>query len=123
MRKTLFIIALLLACIGLSAQNYHMQVFNNAFTLYNKDVNTVEDFRFNGEHMFINDEDGGRTLNVRDIDSIIFRLETPHTGDTVYITYNGNSVSAQVILRMSAKLNLSDLVGASSTTRVSLSSK
>ena len=93
MRKTLFIIALLLACIGLSAQNYHMQVFNNAFTLYNKDVNTVEDFRFNGEHMFINDEDGGRTLNVRDIDSIIFRLETPHTGDTVYITYNGNSVS------------------------------
>ena len=93
MRKTLFITALLLACIGLSAQNYHMQVFNNAFTLYNKDVNTVEDFRFNGEHMFINDEDGGRTLNVRDIDSIIFRLETPHTGDTVYITYNGNSVS------------------------------
>ena len=93
MRKTLFITALLLACIGLSAQNYHMQVFNNAFTLYNKDVNTVEDFRFNGEHMFINDEDGGRTLNVRDIDSIIFRLETPHTGDTVYITYNGNSVT------------------------------
>ena len=93
MRKTLFITALLLACIGLSAQNYHMQVFNNAFTLYNKDVNTVEDFRFNGEHMFINDDDGGRTLNIRDIDSIIFRLETPHTGDTVYITYNGNSVS------------------------------
>ena len=93
MRKTLFITALLLACIGLSAQNYHMQVFNNAFTLYNKDVNTVEDFRFNGEHMFINDDDGGRTLNIRDIDSIIFRQESPHTGDTVYITYNGNSVT------------------------------
>ncbi len=93
MRKTLLVTALLLACIGLSAQNYHMQVFNNAFTLYNKDVNNVEDFRFNGEHMFINDDDGGRTLNIRDIDSIIFRQESPHTGDTVYITYNGNSVT------------------------------
>ena len=93
MRKTLFIMAFLLGCIGLSAQEYHMKVFNTAFMLYDKDVSTIEEFRFNGEHMFINDDDGGRTLNIRDIDSIIFRQESPHTGDTVYITYNGNSVS------------------------------
>ena len=93
MRKTLFIMAFLLGCIGLNAQNYHMKVFNTAFMLYDKDVSTIEGFRFNGEHMFINDNDGGRTLNIRDIDSIIFRQELPHTGDTVYITYNGNSVS------------------------------
>lgn len=85
--------AFLLGCIGLNAQNYHMKVFNTAFMLYDKDVNTIEGFRFNGEHMFINDDNGGSTLNIRDIDSIIFRQELPHPGDTVYITYNGNSVS------------------------------
>ena len=93
MRKTLFIMAFLLGCIGLSAQEYHMKVFNTAFMLYDKDVNNIEEFRFNGEHMFINDDNGGYTLNIRDIDSIIFRQESPHTGDTVYITYNGNSVT------------------------------
>ena len=93
MRKTLFIMAFLLGCIGLSAQEYHMKVFNTAFMLYDKDVSTIEEFRFNGEHMFINDDNGGCTLNIRDIDSIIFRQESPHTGDTVYITYNGNSVT------------------------------
>ena len=93
MRKTLFIMAFLLGCIGLNAQNYHMKVFNTAFMLYDKDVSTIEEFRFNGEHMFINDDNGGNTLNIRDIDSIIFRQESPHTGDTVYITYNGNSVT------------------------------
>ena len=93
MRKTLFIMAFLIGCIGLTAQNYHMKVFNTAFLLYDKDVSTIEGFRFNGEHMFINDDNGGSTLNIRDIDSIIFRQELPHTGDTVYITYNGNSVS------------------------------
>ena len=93
MRKTLFIMAFMLGCIGLNAQNYHMKVFNTAFMLYDKDVSTIEGFRFNGEHMFINDDNGGSVLNIRDIDSIIFRQELPHTGDTVYITYNGNSVS------------------------------
>lgn len=70
-----------------------MKVFNTAFMLYDKDVSTIEEFRFSGEHMFINDDNGGCTLNIRDIDSIIFRQELPHTGDTVFITYNGNSVS------------------------------
>ena len=89
----MIIIALLLGCISLNAQEYHMKVFNTAFILYDKDVSTIEEFRFNGEHMFINDDNGGSTLNIRDIDSIVFRQESPHTGDTVYITYNGNSVT------------------------------
>jgi hypothetical protein len=93
MRKSLIIIALLLGCISLNAQEYHMKVFNTAFILYDKDVSTIEEFRFNGEHMFINDDNGGSTLNIREIDSIVFRQESPHTGDTVYITYNGNSVT------------------------------
>ena len=93
MRKTLFIMAFLLACIGLSAQNYHMKVINTAFVIYDGDVNNIEDFHFADSHMFINEQGGGSTLNIMDIDSIIFVHESPHTGDTVYITYNGNSVT------------------------------
>ena len=93
MRKTLFIMAFLLGCMGLSAQDYHMKVFNTAFLLYDKDVNSIEEFRFDGSRMNIYDVDGGHNLNIRDIDSIVFRLESPHTGDTVFITYNGNSVT------------------------------
>ena len=93
MKKLLIIMVLLLGCIGLNAQNFHMKVFNNAFMLYDKDVSTIEEFRFDGLRMNINDEDGGQYINIRDIDSIIFRQESPHVGDTVYITYNGNSVT------------------------------
>ncbi|MBR5726407.1 MAG: carbohydrate-binding domain-containing protein [Muribaculaceae bacterium] len=93
MRRTLFIMAFLLGCIGLSAQDYHMKVFNTASLLYDKDVNSIEEFRFDGTRMNIYDVDGGHHLNIRDIDSIVFRLESPHTGDTVFITYNGNSVT------------------------------
>ena len=92
MRKTLFIAAFLLSCIGLSAQDYHMKVFNNAFLLYDNDVNTIEEFHFDGSRMIINDEGGGHYLNIRDIDSITFNMEAPHIGDTVRITFNGNSV-------------------------------
>ena len=85
MKKTSFILAFLLGCIGLSAQNYHIRIHNTGFAIYDKDVNTIEDMRFDGSHMFINDEDDGSTLNIREIDSITFYVETIHTGDTVYI--------------------------------------
>jgi len=93
MRKTLLMSALLLACMGLSAQEYHMKVYNNAFLLYDKGVSAIEEFRFDGTRMNINDENGGQHLNIRDIDSIVFRQESAHIGDTVYITYNGSSVN------------------------------
>ena len=93
MRRTLFIAAFLLACMGLNAQEYHMKVYNNAFLLYDKGVSNIEEFRFDGTQMSISDADGGQYINIRDIDSIIFRQESPHIGDTVYITFNGNSVT------------------------------
>lgn len=93
MRKTLLIWAFLLTCLGLSAQNYHMKVINTAFVIYDEEVDNIEGFHFANSKMFINDQGGGRALNIRDIDSIIFVQESPHTGDTVFITYNGNSVT------------------------------
>ena len=93
MRKTLLFLAFLLGYIGLSAQEYHMKVFNTAFVIYDEEVNNIENFRFANSQMFINDQSGGSTLNIRHIDSIIFVKESPHIGDTVFITYNGNSVT------------------------------
>ena len=93
MRKTLLVCAFLLGCMGLSAQNYQMRVHNTGFTLYDKDVSTIEGFHFDGTHLFINDENGGTTLNIRDIDSITFPWQEAPSDDTVYITYNGSSVN------------------------------
>ena len=94
MKKTLLILGFLLACMGLSAQDYHMKVFNNAFLLYDNKVDTIEQFRFDGSQMIINNEDGSTTrLNIRDIDSITFPWQEAPSGDTVYITYNGSSVN------------------------------
>ena len=94
MKKSLLILVFLLACMGLSAQDYHMKVFNNAFLLYDNKVDTIEQFRFDGSQMIINNEDGSTTrLNIRDIDSITFPWQEAPSGDTVYITYNGSSVN------------------------------
>ena len=41
MRKAVFIMAFLLACIGLSAQNYHINLHNSGSVLYDNDVNTI----------------------------------------------------------------------------------
>ena len=92
MRKTLLILGFLLGCMGLSAQNFQMRVHNTGFTLYDKDVSTIENFHFDGTHLFINDRNGGMTLNISDIDSITFPWHETPSGDTVYITYNGSSV-------------------------------
>ena len=94
MRKTLFLLAFMLGCLGLNAQNYHMKVFNNAFLLYDNKVDTIQQFRFDGSQMIINNMDGSTTrLNIRDIDSITFPWQEAPSGDTVYITYNGSNVN------------------------------
>ena len=41
MRKTLLIMALLVACMGLNAQNYHINLHNGGSVVYDNDVNTI----------------------------------------------------------------------------------
>ena len=97
MRKTLFITALLLACIGLNAQDYHINLHNNGSVIYDNNVNTISDIRFQGSqpaNMLINAQDGTTTFPLSAFDSITFvREELPPAGDTVYIIYNGSSVN------------------------------
>jgi len=97
MRKAVFIMAFLLACIGLSAQNYHINLHNSGSVVYDNDVNTIEDIRFQGNqptNMLINAESGTIAFPLTAFDSITFvKQEEPPAGDTVYITYNGSSVN------------------------------
>ena len=97
MRKTLFITALLLACIGLNAQDYHINLHKNGSIVYDDNVNTIEDIRFQGSQpaeMLINTQYGFTTFPLSAFDSITFVREwLPPAGDTVYIIYNGSSVN------------------------------
>ena len=97
MRKTFFVMAFLLGCKGLNAQNYHINLHNNGTVVYDNDVNTIEDIRFQGSqpaNMLINGESGTVSFPLTDFDSITFvREELPPPGDTVYIIYNGTSVN------------------------------
>ena len=97
MRKTLFIIAFLLACMGLNAQNYHINLHNNGSVIYDNDVNTIDDIRFQGSqpaNMLIQGQNGTTAFPLTAFDSITFvREELPPAGDTIYIIYNGSSVS------------------------------
>ena len=97
MRKTLLVMALLLACMGLNAQNYHLNLHNNGSVVYDNDVNAIDDIRFQGHepaNMLINAQNGTVNFPITQFDSITFiRQEEPPAGDTVYITYNGSNVS------------------------------
>lgn len=97
MRKTLFIMAFLLGCIGLNAQNYHINLHNNGSITYDNEVNTINDIRFQGHqpaNMLINAQYGTTTFPLTEFDSITFVLQgLPPAGDTVYIIYNGSSVN------------------------------
>ena len=97
MRKTMMIMAFLLACIGLNAQDYHINLHNNGSVIYDNDVNTISDIRFQGSqpaNMLINGESGTTAFPITAFDSITFvKQEEPPLGDTVYIIYSSSSVN------------------------------
>ena len=97
MRKTLFIMAFMLGCIGLSAQNYHINLHNNSSVVYDNDVNAINGIHFQGHqpaNLLINAQNGTVSFPITQFDSITFvRQEEPPVGDTVYITYTGSNVN------------------------------
>lgn len=97
MKKTALIFALLLGCIGLYAQNYNINLHRSGSVTYQKEVNEINEIRFQGSqpaNMLINTESGTTTFTITQFDSITFNLqEEPPAGDTVYITYSGSSMN------------------------------
>ena len=97
MRKTLFIMAFLLGCIGLSAQEYHINLHNADSVIYDNSVSDISSIHFEGSQpasMIMQAGCGITNFPITAFDSITFVREAfPPAGDTVYIIYNGSSIN------------------------------
>ena len=97
MRKTLLIWAFLLGCIGLNAQDFHINLHRSGSVVYDNDVNAIEEIRFEGSQpasMIINESTGLFAFELSQFDSITFLLqELPAGEDTVYLIYSNSGVS------------------------------
>ena len=87
MRKTIFVLAFVLGCMGLQAQNFHMNVHRTSTVVYNHDVNDIENITFQDQDpvkMYITDSDGTSIFLIRKFDSITFsvgQIVPPAIGD------------------------------------------
>lgn len=101
MRKSFILFAFLLGCIGLQAQEYHINLHRSGSVIHDNDVNEITEIVFQGHNpamMVINAGSGIYSFPITEFDSITFFQKDPTppeppAGDTVYITFNGNSVS------------------------------
>ncbi len=101
MRKSFILFTFLLGCIGLHAQEYHINLHRSGSVIHDNDVNEITEIVFQGHGpsmMVINAESGTYSFPITEFDSITFFQKDPTppeppAGDTVYITFNGSSVS------------------------------
>lgn len=93
MRKYAFLLALVLGCVSLQAQEYYLNLHQSGQVLFQNNVNEIENLYFQGSNpasLYINTGSGINSFRVTDFDSITFVLqEPPQPGDAVTITYNG----------------------------------
>ena len=97
MKKIAVILAMLFCGIGLYAQDYNLNLHKSGAVIYDESVNNISTISFEGHDtadMLINLGGVVNTFSLNQFDSITFVLnEVPPAGDTVYIVYNGNSVT------------------------------
>ena len=96
MRKYAFLLALVLGCISLQAQEYYINLHQSGQVIYQNNVNGIESMQFQGSpaSLLINLGNGNNSFPVTAFDSITFVLqEPPQPGDAVVITYSNSAVS------------------------------
>ena len=97
MKKIAFLLALIMSCIGLHAQEYYINLHQSGQVTYQNNVNEIENMYFQGSNpssLIINTNSGINSFPISAFDSITFVLqEPPQPGDAVTISYNGNAVS------------------------------
>lgn len=93
MRKTLILLAFVLGCHCLNAQDYRINLHSSGSVIYDNSVSNVGQIQFEEGNIVINAGCGYHAFPLTDFDSITFvKQEEPPAGDVVYITYNGASV-------------------------------
>ena len=97
MRKYAFLLALVLGCISLQAQEYYIYLFHSGQVTYTTNVNEINNIQFQGNsptNLLINGNGGTNSIPLTAFDSITFILQyPPQPGDNVMITYNDNAVT------------------------------
>lgn len=95
MKKWAFLMALVLGCISLQAQEYYLNLHQSGQVIYQNSVNAINNISFQGNNpvsLTINTSAGTNAIPVTAFDSITFVWqEAPQLGDTVYINYNGTT--------------------------------
>ena len=97
MKKIAFLLALVLGCISLQAQEYYIYMHHSGQVSYTTNVNEINNIQFQGNspaNLLVNGNGGTNTIPLTAFDSITFLLQVPpQPGDNVMITYNGNTVT------------------------------
>ena len=97
MKKLTFLMALVLGCISLQAQEYYLNMHRSGQVTYQHSVNGIGSMSFQGNNpasLTINTANGTNSFPVTAFDSITFVYqEPPQPGDTVFINYNGTSAT------------------------------
>ena len=97
MKKLTFLMALVLGCISLQAQEYYLNLHRSGQVTYQHNVNGISSMSFQGNNpasLTINTASGTNSIPVTAFDSITFVYqEPPQLGDTVFIHYNGTSAT------------------------------
>ena len=97
MRKTLFLLAFLLGCLWINAQDYRINLHSSGSVVYDKSVGNVGQIHFEEGNLLINAGCGYNAFPLTDFDSITFvKPEDPPAGDPVYINYNEYAGSVEI---------------------------
>jgi len=92
MKKIAFLMALVLGCISLQAQEYYLNIHQSGSILYQKNVNEINSMNFQGNSPVVLNINGTNTFSITEFDSITFVYqEMP--GDQVLINFTGNSAT------------------------------
>ena len=97
MRKTLFLLAFLLGCLWLNAQDYRINLHGSGSVIYDNSVGNIGQIYFEEGKMLINAGCGYSVFPLMQFDSITFvKPEDPPAGDPVYINYNEYAGSVEI---------------------------
>ena len=97
MRKITFLLAFMMICLGLQAQDYFLNLHHAGQVMFQSNVNGISDMGFQGANppsLNINLSNHSYSFPITAFDSITFvRQDAPQAGDTVMIAYNGNTAT------------------------------
>lgn len=99
MKKIAFLLALMISCLGLQAQDYYINLHTAGQVMFQSNVNGINSMNFQGSNptsLNINLSNDNYSFPISAFDSITFDLQNPaQLGDTVMVNYNGSTATVQ----------------------------